>query len=70
MANLAELQADLTKLQAVRNQGVQRTRYDDKEVTYRTDAELAAAMRDIEAQIADLQSTKIRTVRFTSSKGV
>lgn len=70
MADLATLQAQLEQLQALRAGGVERTRYDGKEVQYRTDAELADAIRDLEARIAGLQGQTIRTVRFTTSKGL
>ncbi|MBS0573134.1 MAG: hypothetical protein JSS08_07775 [Proteobacteria bacterium] len=70
MATLAELQADLDALRRIRNAGVSRVRYDDKETTYRTDAEITAAIRDVEAQISDLQGATVRTVRFTTSKGL
>jgi len=70
MATLAELQADLDALRRIRNAGVSRVRYDDKETTYRTDSELAAAIQSLEAQIAALQATPVRTVRFTTTKGL
>lgn len=70
MATLAELQADLDALRRIRNAGVARVRYDEKETTYRTDAEIAAAIRDVEAQIAAMQGQSVNTVRFTTSKGL
>lgn len=43
---------------------------DGEEVTYRTDAELAAALADVERRIAGRQGRTIRMVYVQSSKGV
>lgn len=70
MATLAELQAELDALRRIRNAGTARVRTEDREVTYRTDSELAAAMQSLEAQIAAQQATSVRSVRFVSTKGL
>ena len=70
MPDLTELQTQLDGLRAVRAKGVNRLRMGAEEVTYRTDAELLAAICDLERRIAGAQGTAIRTVRFASSKGL
>ena len=70
MADLATLQTQLAELQDIRAGGTQRLRFSDgKEVTYRTDAELAAAISDLERRIAATQGQSINRVRFSTSKG-
>jgi DNA-directed RNA polymerase sigma subunit (sigma70/sigma32) len=70
MADIATLQAQLDKLQDTRSKGVLRLRMGDEDVTYRTDAELAAAISALERRIAAAKGQTVRTVRFTSSKGL
>lgn len=70
MADLATLQTQLTALQEIRASGTQTVRYEGKEVTYRTDADIAAAIGDIERRIAAAQGQTIRQVRFHTSKGL
>ncbi|MBS7545730.1 hypothetical protein KHC19_21760 [Ancylobacter oerskovii] len=43
------------ELQAARASGVRRVEFRDRTVEYRSDAELAAAIRDLEARIAAAQ---------------
>jgi hypothetical protein len=70
MTDLATLQNQLTALQGIRAGGAQRLRFSDgKEVAYRTDAELAAAISDLERRIAATQGQSINRVRFNTSKG-
>ena len=70
MPDLTELQAQLDGLRAVRSKGINRARMGSEEVTYRTDAELLAAISDLESRIGTAQGTTIRSVRFTTSKGL
>lgn len=69
MADLATLQTQLAALQDVRSKGVLKVRMNGEEVTYRTDAELVAAISDIERRIAAAQGQSINRVRFNTSKG-
>jgi hypothetical protein len=57
----------LAKLKAARASGVLRVRYGEREITYRSDAELAAAIAAIEEEL----TPKIKTVvvRPLASKG-
>jgi hypothetical protein len=71
MATVADLQAQLDGLRALRAGGEKRTKFRDRETEYRSDAELVAAIADIEKQIAALQGVRpIHTVRVSSSKGL
>ena len=70
MADIAALEGELALLRDIRSRGVFRARIGEEEITYRTDAELSAAISDLEARISGAQGRAVRTVRFTSSKGL
>ena len=61
--DLERMQALLIALQEARFAGLRSVSYDGKTVTYGTDAELAAAIADIERRIAALQKTSRRVLR-------
>ncbi|WAC27512.1 phage head-tail joining protein [Ancylobacter sp. SL191] len=70
MAGVDVLQERLEKLRAARATGIRRLRYSDgKEHEYRTDAELAAAIADLERQIAGANASA-KVVYFSTSKGL
>ncbi len=69
MANLAQLSAWRDALMAARYRGVRTVEYDGKRVTYATDGEMAAALADLNRQIAGA-SGRISVVRIQSSKGL
>lgn len=71
MATAAELQARLEKLREVRANGVRTTRFGEDEVTFRSDAELAAAIADLERQLAETTTgrTLPRIINIRSNKG-
>lgn len=52
MADAITLQARLEKLRSLRADGVRTARFGEDEVTFRSDAELAVAIADLEGQIA------------------
>ncbi len=67
---------DLTELATLRDalirsraQGVRSMLYDGKRVEYGTDAEMAAAIADLDRRIAAQENRRIRTVRISTSKG-
>jgi len=60
---LDELTTRHSALLAARYSGTRSVSYDGKTVTYGTDAELAAAIADIERRIAALQRTSRRILR-------
>ncbi len=64
------LEERLAKLRALRAEGVRSLRYSDgKELEYRSDAELAAAIADLERQIAGANASA-KVVYFSTSKGL
>jgi hypothetical protein len=70
MSSVAELEAMREKLLHARFAGVRTVEYDGRRVTYATDAEMAAALADLERRIAAAQSGRVSQVRIQSTKGV
>lgn len=70
MATLADLQARLEALRQVRATGRRRVEYGGGSVEFRSDAELAAAIADIERQIATATGARPGPIYFNISKGV
>lgn len=66
---MAYTQADLEALQAALAKGEKRVSFGDKTVEYRSVAELQAAIRSVEAEIARGQNTPKRQIRVTTAKG-
>ena len=69
MANLAQLNAWRDALMAARYQGIRTVEYDGKRVTYASDGEMAAALADLNRQIAG-DAGRVSVVRIQSSKGL
>jgi len=74
MATLAELQSRLDALRVVRASGAKvvvfRSGTVEHRVEYQTDAEIAAAIADLERQISAASGGGVKVVRFTTSKGI
>lgn len=70
MADLAQLTAWRNALMAARYRGVRTVEYDGKRVTYASDAEMAAALADLDCKIAAAGGSRVSVVRIASSKGV
>lgn len=70
MADLAQMTAWREALMAARYKGVRTVEYDGRRITYATDAEMAAAIADLERRIAAAGTSRISVVRIASSKGV
>ncbi|MEI9403378.1 phage head-tail joining protein [Mesorhizobium argentiipisi] len=71
MATLAELQSQLDTLRRARATGLRSAQHGDSKTEYRSDAELAAAIADLERQIAGVNGRGPGGVfYFTSSKGL
>lgn len=74
MATLAELQSQLSTLQAARATGAARVEFVSGEsrrvIEYKSDADMASAIADLERRIAAFSPGRITTVRFSYSKGV
>ena len=70
--DLDRMQALLVALQEARFAGLRSVSYDGKTVTYGSDAELAAAIRDMEARIATASGTSTRRRRWgtVATKGL
>lgn len=72
-ASVQDLQVRLDALRAVRAGGEKRIRYrgpnGEQEVEFKSDAELAAAIFDLERQVNAAQGARASTVRIFSSKG-
>ncbi len=71
MATLAELQARRDDLAKKRASGVKAMESGERRTEYKTDAEMAAAIADLDRQIAAAsgQRAAVSVVRFYSSKG-
>ena len=74
MSDLSSMLEQLSELREARASGARRistmTNGVRKEVEYRSDAELLAAIRDLERRIAAMGAKPITTVRIASSKGL
>ena len=70
MATLAQLTEWREALMAARYQGIRTVEYDGKRVSYATDVEMAAALGDLNRQIAATGPQRISVVRIQSSKGL
>lgn len=70
MTDVAALQAQLEALKSARRSGVLKSRFSDREVTYRSDTELGRAISALENEIAVAQGTpRATTVTIRSNKG-
>lgn len=69
MADVAQLSAWRDALMTARYRGVRTVEYDGKRVTYARDGEMAAALADLNRQIARA-TERISVVRIQSSKGL
>ncbi len=69
MADLAQLTAWRDALMAARYQGIRNVEYDGKRITYATDAEMAAALGDLNRQI-NSTTARITVIRIQSTKGL
>jgi hypothetical protein len=70
MATVAELQAQLDRLRSIRRTGALRVQIGDERVEFRSDAELAAAITDLEAEINGAGAPPITLVYVSSTKGL
>lgn len=66
----AEMIALRDKLILERARGVRSLQMGDEKVEFRSDAEMAAAIADLELRINRASSRRPATVRFSSSKGL
>ena len=66
---MATLQEQLETLREARASGLRKVKYGEREMEYRTDEELAAAIADLERRIAQQNGAAVQTIRIYSSKG-
>jgi len=66
----AELETLLDALIRARAQGLRSLLYEGKRVEYGSDAEMAAAIADLERRIAAASGSRTTTIAFSTSKGV
>ena len=68
---LEEMTAQRDALLAARFRGVRTVEIEGRRITYATDAEMAAAIADLERRIADAEvGARRRIVRTAASKGL
>ena len=71
MAPPAELRDRLENLRSIRASAEREVQFGDERVVYRSDEEIAAAIDDLERQIAAASGARpLRMVRFSTSKGI
>lgn len=70
MADLATLQEQLDTLRTNRARGVQTLSIGMETVTFKSDAQMAEAIADLEQRIAAQAGQPVRMVRFSCGKGV
>lgn len=70
MVTQAELEEQLAKLRSHRASGIRTVQHGDDRVDYKTDAEMAMAVADLERRIAALTGGRATTVHIHSSKGI
>jgi hypothetical protein len=69
MASVPDLEAMREALLKARFAGVRTVEYDGRRITYATDAEMAAALADLDRRIAAASAPRVSRVRISSSKG-
>lgn len=69
MTAVADMQAQLEELRSLRAQGVRKARFGDDETEFRSDAELASAIADLERRIAAETAPRSRMIYPRVSKG-
>ncbi len=70
MATVDELTTRLATLQAQRASGVAEIQVDGRTIRYRTDTEIAAAIADLERQLAASTTSPVTTILVAATKGL
>jgi len=68
--DLAKLTTELNHLLDTRRKGIRAYEIGNRRLEYRSDAELAEVIADLERRIAAFSGGPVRMVRFSSSKGI
>lgn len=66
---MATLEDQLQTLREARASGLRKVKYGEREMEYRTDEELAAAIADLERRIAQQNGAAVHAIRIYSNKG-
>jgi len=69
MASVPELEAMREALLKARFAGGRTVEYEGRRVTYASDAEMAAALADLDRRIAAASAPRVNQVRISPSKG-
>ncbi len=69
MTTTAEMELQLAELRELRAEGVRRAQFGEDHVEYRSDAELAAAIADLEYRLSLLTKPTARIIYPRVSKG-
>ena len=67
---LEQMKAKLTALKAARYAGVRSVSYEGRSITYGSDAEMKAAISDLESEIAAIERPRPRMSRTYAGKGL
>ncbi|WP_238367623.1 phage head-tail joining protein [Mesobacterium pallidum] len=65
-----ELQTLRDALVKARARGIRKTEIEGMSVEYRSDAEMAAAIADLDRRLAASQAARPATIAFSASKGI
>jgi hypothetical protein len=65
----AEIQTAIDLLRDRMSKGILRVRHGETETTYVDPASMLRAIQALEAELASVQTSRIRTLRFMTSKG-
>jgi hypothetical protein len=69
MADVADLEAMREALLKARFAGVRTVECEGRRINYATDAEMAAALADLDRRIGAVSAPRVSQVRISSSKG-
>jgi hypothetical protein len=69
MADITELEGMREALLKARFAGVRTVEYEGRRVTYATDAEMAAALADLDRRVGAASAPRVTQVRIRSWKG-
>jgi len=67
---IEQMNVKLTALKAARYAGVRSVSYEGRSITYGSDAELKAAISDLESEIANFDKPRSRMSRTYAGKGL
>ncbi|TXN14678.1 hypothetical protein FV219_03300 [Methylobacterium sp. WL122] len=69
MEEISELQTQLAKLRRIRSNSTFSVSIEGQETKFKSDAELASAIADVERRISIQSTGRITTIRLHASKG-